>query len=66
MQNRSTNVHNMKTWQNENLCYRTSPSDCFWILRLFSVRIEEGRHGFEEEVAVSSTVSVVTLPHRAL
>ena len=60
MQNRSTNVHNMKTWQNENLSYRTSPSDCFWILHLFFVRIEEGRHGFEEEVAVSSTVSVVT------
>ena len=60
MQNRSTNVHNMKTWQNENLSYRTSPSGCFWILRLFSFRIEEGRHGFEEEVAVSSTVSIVT------
>ena len=60
MQNRSTNLYNMKTWQNENLSYRTSPSGCFWILRLFSFRIEEGRHGFEEEVAVSSTVPIVT------
>ena len=60
VQNRSKNVHNMETWQKENLSYRTSPSGCFWILRLFSFRIEEGRHGFEEEVAVSSTVSIVT------
>ena len=29
-------------------------------MRLFSFRIEEGRHGFEEEVAVSSTASIVT------
>ena len=34
---------------------------------VFSFRIEEGRYGFEEEVAVSSTASIVTLPHlRAL
>ena len=58
VQNRSKNVHNMETWQKENLSYRTSPSGCFWILRLFSFRIEEGRHGFEEEVEVSSTASV--------
>ena len=25
------------------------PSGCFWILRLFSFRIEEGRRAFEEE-----------------
>ena len=60
MQNRSTNVCNMETWQKENLSYRTSPGGCFWILHLFSFRIEEGRHGFEEEVAVSSTASIVT------
>ena len=50
----------MEPWQKKNLSYRTSPSGCLWILRLFSFRIEEGRHGFEEEVAVSSTVSIVT------
>ena len=33
----------------EHLFYRTSPSGCFWILRLFSFRIEEGRRAFEEE-----------------
>ena len=33
----------------EHLFYRTSPSGCFWILRLFSFRIEEGRGAFEEE-----------------
>ena len=33
----------------EHLFYRTSPSVCFWILRLFSFRIEEGRRAFEEE-----------------
>ena len=33
----------------EHLFYRTSPSLCFWILRLFSFRIEEGRRAFEEE-----------------
>ena len=60
MQNRSTNVHNTEMWQKENLSYRTSPSGCFGILCLFSFRIEEGRHGFEEEVAVSSTASIVT------
>ena len=60
MQNRSKNVHNMEPWQKKNLSYRTSPSGCLWILRLFSFRIEEGRHGFEEEVGVSSTVSIAT------
>ena len=50
----------METWQKENLSHRTSPSGGFWILRLFSFRIKEGRHGFEEEVAVSSTASIVT------
>ena len=29
--------------------YRTSSSGCFWILCLFSFRIEEGRRAFEEE-----------------
>ena len=33
----------------EYLFYRTSPSVCFWILRLFSFRIGEGRRAFEEE-----------------
>ena len=33
----------------EHLFYRTSPSGCFWILRLFSFRIGEGRRAFEEE-----------------
>ena len=33
----------------EHLFYRTSPGGCFWILRLFSLRIEEGRRAFEEE-----------------
>ena len=33
----------------EHLFYWTSPSLCFWILRLFSFRIEEGRRAFEEE-----------------
>ena len=33
----------------EHLFYRTSPSGCFWILRLFSFRIGEGRGAFEEE-----------------
>ena len=33
----------------EHLFYRTSPSVCFWILRLFSFRIEEGWRAFEEE-----------------
>ena len=33
----------------EHLFYRTSPSGCFWILRLFSFRIEEGRRAFGEE-----------------
>ena len=33
----------------EHLFYRTSPSVCFWILRLFSFKIEEGRRAFEEE-----------------
>ena len=33
----------------ERLFYRTSPSVCFWVLCLFSFRIEEGRHAFEEE-----------------
>ena len=40
------------TWRRakkEHLFYRTSSSDCFWILRLFSFRIEEGRHAVEEE-----------------
>ena len=39
----------METLQKEHLFYRTSPSGCFWILRLFSVRAEEGRYAFEEE-----------------
>ena len=43
MQSRSTNVHK-KEHQN-----RTSPSDYFWILRLFSFRTEEGRRAFAEE-----------------
>ena len=33
----------------EHLFYWTSPSLCFWILRLFSFRTEEGRRAFEEE-----------------
>ena len=33
----------------EHLFYRTSPSDCFWILRLFSFRIEEWKRAYEEE-----------------
>ena len=33
----------------EHLFYRTSPTGCFWILRLFSFRIEEGRCAFGEE-----------------
>ena len=33
----------------EHLFYWTSPSLCFWILRLFSFRIEQGRRAFEEE-----------------
>ena len=33
----------------EHPFYGTSPSDCFWILRVFSFRTEEGRHAFEEE-----------------
>ena len=40
------------TWirgEKEHLFYRTSPSGCFLILRLFSSRNEEGRHAFEEE-----------------
>ena len=48
MQHRSTNVHNMDTWR-KDLFYGTSPIGCFWILRLFSFRIEEGRRAFEEE-----------------
>ena len=31
------------------LFYIPSPSGCFWILRLFSFRNEEGRKAFEEE-----------------
>ena len=50
----------METWQKENLSHRISRSGGFWILRLFSFRIQEGRHGSEEEVAVSSTASIVT------
>ena len=34
---------------NGQLFYRISPSGCFWILRLFSFRIEGGRRTFEEE-----------------
>ena len=33
----------------ERLFYRISPSGCFWILGLFSFRIEGGRRAFEEE-----------------
>ena len=33
----------------EHLFYKTSPSVCFWILRLFSFKIEEGRRAFDEE-----------------
>ena len=33
----------------EHLFYRTSPSGCLWILRLFSFRTEEGKRAFEEE-----------------
>ena len=33
----------------EQVFYRISPSGCFWILRLFSFRIEEARRAFEEE-----------------
>ena len=33
----------------EHLFYKTSRSVCFWILRLFSFKIEEGRLAFEEE-----------------
>ena len=52
-----------KTWSHgkkKSLSYRTSPSGCLWILRLFSFRTEEGRRGFEEEVGVSSTASIAT------
>ena len=41
-----------KSWRRgtkEHLFYRTSPSGCLLILRLFSFRIEEGRRAFEEE-----------------
>ena len=33
----------------EDLFYRTSSSDCFWILRLFSFRTEVGRLAYLEE-----------------
>ena len=33
----------------EHPFYRTSFSGCFWILRLFSFRIEEGRRAYGEE-----------------
>ena len=33
----------------EHLFYRTSPSEHFWILRLFSFRTEEGRRPYVEE-----------------
>ena len=33
----------------EHLLYRTSPSGCFWILRLFSFRIKEGGRAYGEE-----------------
>ena len=33
----------------ERLFYRTPPSGCFWILRLFTFRIEVRRRAFEEE-----------------
>ena len=33
----------------EHLFYRPSSRGCFWILRLFSFRIEESRRAFEEE-----------------
>ena len=51
VQNRSTDVPIMdrRRGTKEYLFYRTSPSGCFWILRLFSLRIEEGRRAFEEE-----------------
>ena len=41
-----------KSWRRgkkEHLFYRRSAGGCFWILRLFSFRIEEGRPAFEEE-----------------
>ena len=33
----------------EHPFYRTSSSGCYWILRMFSFRTEEGRRAFEEE-----------------
>ena len=33
----------------EHLFYRTSPSDYFWILRLFSFRNDGGRRAYAEE-----------------
>ena len=39
----------METWHKRTPIYRTSPTVCFWILRLFSFRIEECRRAFEEE-----------------
>ena len=33
----------------EHLFYKTSPSDYFWILRLFSFRTEGGRRAFVEQ-----------------
>ena len=45
--------HPMSTsWRSgtkEHLFYRTSPSGCFRLLRLFSFRIEEGRRASGEE-----------------
>ena len=35
--------------QKNTFFYRAYPSGCFWILHLFSFRIEEGRRAFEEE-----------------
>ena len=49
MQNRSINVHIMETWYKRTLFYITCPSGYFWILRLFSFKIEEDRRAFREE-----------------
>ena len=37
------------TWRRGIFFYRTSARGCFWVLRLFSFRIEEGRRTFEKK-----------------
>ena len=33
----------------EHIFYGTAPSGCFWILRIFFIRIEVSRRAFEQE-----------------